>query len=175
MAEKGKHERFKGMVAQRAVTVGRPREELYRYWRDFRNLTFMEHLEAVAVRDDGTSHWVAKGPAGALLEWDAAITRENENERLDWEAIKGSGMVGGGSVLFKDAPGGRGTELKVLLFYDPPGGNLGSAFAKLFGGDPSQMIREDLRRFKQLMETGEIATIEGQPTGRAAQPQEGRP
>lgn len=156
------------ILAQRTVTVGRPREDLYRFWRDFGNLAFMEHLESVTAKDATHSHWEAKGPAGMSIEWDATVTREDENERIDWEAIHGSPMVGGGSVLFRDAPGGRGTEVKVLMFYDPPGGSLGSAFAKLFGGNPSRMIREDLRRFKQLMETGEIPTIDGQPAGRAA-------
>ncbi|EMG35815.1 polyketide cyclase/dehydrase family protein [Desulfocurvibacter africanus PCS] len=162
---RARHTEFKGITAQRTVTVGKPRAEIYRFWRDLANLAFMEHLESVSVKDDKHSHWVAKGPAGKTLEWDAAIVREVENERIEWEPVQGSNMIGGGLVLFKDAPGGRGTEIQVVLMYDPPAGELGAAFAKLFGDNPSQMVREDLRRFKQLLETGEIPTINGQPHG----------
>lgn len=156
---------FKGINAQRTVTVNRPRADVYRFWRDFTNLTFMEHLESVSVKDDRHSHWVAKGPAGKTLEWDAAVVKEVENERIEWESIQGSDMISGGLVLFKDAPGERGTEIQVVMVYDPPGGGVGAAFAKLFGENPSQKIREDLRRLKQLLETGEIPTISGQPQG----------
>lgn len=160
-----RHAEFKGIKAQRAVTVNRPRADIYRFWRDFANLTFLKHLKSVTVKDDKHSHWVAKGPADKTIEWDAAIVKEVENERIEWESVQGSDMISGGLVLFKDAPGNRGTEIQVVLVYDPPAGTLGAAFAKLFGDNPSQMVREDLRHLKQLLETGEIPTINGQPKG----------
>ncbi|MFW6235548.1 MAG: SRPBCC family protein [Desulfovibrionales bacterium] len=156
----------KPIQVERTVTVLRPRKDLYGFWRNFENLSVvMNHLESVTVIDSTRSHWVAKGPVGIRVEWDAAITREEENRSIDWAPVKGSEIAGGGTILFTDAPGDRGTEVKVVLSYDPPGGRLGAEFAKLFGDNPSQMVREDLRRFKQLMETGETATISGQPRG----------
>jgi len=157
----------KGIRVEKSVTIGKPAAELFRYWRKFDNLPrFMDHLESVTVLDTKRSHWVAKGPAGSSVEWDAEIINEVPDEMISWRSIEGAEVDNAGSVHFTAAPAGRGTEVKVLLRYDPPGGKLGAAFAKLFGEEPNQQIREDLRRFKRLMETGEIPTTEGQSSGR---------
>lgn len=162
---------FEGIQVQRTVTVKRPRDEIYLIWRNLRNLPkFMTHLERVQVDRSGNgkrSHWVAKAPLGNEIEWDAEIVEERENELIAWESLPGSSVESKGRVEFKEAPGGRGTEIHVSMQYKPPGGSLGAAFAKLFGEEPGQQVLEDLRHFKQIMETGEMATIEGQPSGRA--------
>ena len=161
-----------GIRVERSVTVNRPREELYQMWREFENLPlFMEHLESVQLddRDTGRSHWVAKGPMDRRVEWDAEVIEERENELLVWKSLPGSLVESMGRVEFVEASGGRGTIVHVSMEYNPPAGSLGAAFAKLFGTEPSQQINEDLRHFKQLMETGEVATVQGQPTGRGRQ------
>ncbi|HEX5809077.1 MAG TPA: SRPBCC family protein, partial [Anaerolineales bacterium] len=165
-AETDGHE---GILVERAVTVNRPRADLYQMWRDFENLPrFMQHLESVRVedRDSGRSHWVAKGPLGKNIEWDAEVIEERENELLVWKSLPGSLVESMGRVEFVDAPGGRGTVVHVSMRYNPPAGSLGAAFAKLFGQEPGTQIKEDLRHFKQIMETGEISTVEGQSSGR---------
>ncbi|MFT3895941.1 MAG: SRPBCC family protein [Anaerolineales bacterium] len=159
-----------GIRVERAVTINKPREELFRIWRNFENLgRFMQHLKYVRVDESSggkRSHWVAKAPLGKEIEWDSEITEERENEYLAWKSLPDSIVQSGGSVRFEDAPGGRGTIVQVSMQYHPPAGSMGAAFAKLFGEEPSMQIRDDLRRFKQIMETGEIATIEGQTSGR---------
>jgi uncharacterized membrane protein len=168
-AEANGHE---GILVERAVTVNRPRQELYQMWRDFENLPrFMEHLESVRVddADNGRSHWVAKGPMSKNIEWDAEIIEERENELLVWKSLPGSIVESMGRVEFMDAPGGRGTIVHVSMRYNPPGGSLGAAFARLFGEDPDMQINEDLRHFKQITETGEVATVQGQSSGRGRQ------
>jgi uncharacterized membrane protein len=147
-------------------TVHRPADELYAYWREFENLPrFMNHLESVTTHDDGRSRWVAKAPAGMTVQWVAEITEDVPNERIAWRSLPNVDVANEGSVEFRAAPGDRGTEVHVSISYRPPWGIVGSAFARLFGEEPSQQIEEDLRRFKQLMEAGEIATIEGQSHG----------
>lgn len=159
----------RGVKVEKSVTINRSAEELYSFWRNFQNLPrFMHHLEAVHVTGEKTSHWVAKAPAGTTVEWDAEIYNEKANELIAWRSLEGADVDNAGSVHFQPAPGGRGTQVKVAVKYDPPGGVLGATIAKLFGEEPSQQIQEDLRRFKQLMETGETPTTEGQPSGRAA-------
>lgn len=158
-----------GILVERAVTVNRPRAELYRMWRDFESLPrFMHYLDSVRVDDvdSGRSHWVAKGPLGRQIEWDAEVIEERENELLVWKSLPGSLVESMGRVEFVDAPGGRGSIVHVSMQYNPPAGSLGAAFAKLFGKEPGLQIKEDLRRFKQIMETGEVPTVEGQPSGR---------
>lgn len=160
----------RGIQVQRAVTVNKPRSELFRIWRNFENLPrFMTHLNRVDVDEStgGTrSHWVAKAPLGREIEWDSEIIAEQENEHLAWKSLSGSTVESIGSVQFSDAPGGRGTILNVAMQYRPPAGSMGAAFAKLLGEEPGQQIHEDLYHFKQMMETGEIASVEGQPSGR---------
>ena len=165
IADRGSDTRAKlgghrGIHVEESVTINRPLSELYRFWRNFENLpTFMNHLELVAVREEGISHWVAKGPAGMRVEWDARIINEVPNKVIGWQSLEGSTISTAGSVNFDEGP--HGTRVTVHLQYNPPGGKLGAAVAKLFGEEPNQTIREDLRRFKQLMETGEIPTTEG--------------
>ncbi|HJU05786.1 MAG TPA: SRPBCC family protein [Nitrospiraceae bacterium] len=151
---------------KRAVTVDRSPEELYRFWHDVQNLPrVMSHLQSVQVTGEKRSHWVAKAPAGRTVEWDAEITYEQPNQRIAWRSIEGADVDNMGSVQFQPAPGGRGTEVHVELEYSPPGGMIGAAIAKLFGESPDQQIQEDLRRFKRMMEAGEIPTTKGQPQG----------
>lgn len=159
----------RGIKVEKSVTVSKSPEELYRFWRNFENLPkFMDHLESVRVEGTGRSHWVAKAPAGTTVEWDAEIYNEKENELIAWRSLEGADVDNAGSVRFEAAPEGRGTIVRVSLKYDPPGGIIGSTFAKLFGEEPSQQIEEDLRRFKQVMEAGETPTTEGQSSGRSA-------
>lgn len=158
-----------GIKVEKSVTINKTPTELYQFWSNLENLPrFMNHLESVRILDDKVSHWVAKGPLGTTVEWDAEIINEKENELFAWRSVEGATVANAGSVRFEQHPGGNGTVVKVSLSYDPPGSIIGATFAKLFGENPEQQIEEDLRRFKQVMETGETASVEGQPSGRAA-------
>jgi uncharacterized membrane protein len=155
-------------VAQ-AVTINRAPEELYRFWRDLQNLPrFMKHLESVRETGNRRSHWVAKAPAGRTVEWDAEITEDRPNELIAWRSLEGADVDNIGSVRFDRAPGGRGSIVRVEIWHRPPAGVVGAAVAKLFGENPDWQVKDDLRRFKQVMETGEVITTEGQPAGRAS-------
>lgn len=155
-----------GVKVVRAFTVNRPAEELYRHWRNLEGLPrFMKHLKSVTEKGD-RSHWVAYGPAGTEVSWDAEIINEEPNRLIAWRSLEGSTIATAGSVQFRPAPAGRGTEIVVTLKYDPPGGKLGSWLAWLFGEEPSLQVRDDLRRFKQLAEAEEIPTTQGQPSCR---------
>jgi uncharacterized membrane protein len=157
----------RGVRVEKAVTINSSPEVLYAFWRRFENLPlFMHNLEAVQVHDEKRSHWVAKGPAHSKVEWDAEIINEIPNELIGWRSIEGSQVDNAGSVHFTPASGGRGTEVKVVLRYDPPAGVMGARISKILGEDPALNVQEDLRRLKRLIETGEIPTTEGQPTGR---------
>lgn len=148
---------------EESVTIERPAEDLYAYWRDFKNLPrIMRHLERVDIVDDRKSHWVAQGPAGQLIEWEAVITHERPNELIAWESTENAVIPNKGSVRFRPASGHLGTIVDVMLEYEAPGGALGAGIAKLFHREPSQEIREDLREFKAFMEAGEKSTFEGQ-------------
>ena len=156
------------ITVRKSVTVGKPADELYRHWRALEHLPqVMRHLESVHELGGGRSHWVAKAPLGRKVAWDAELTEELENRRLAWRSVGDTPVPNEGSVEFKPAPGGRGTEIHVHLRYHPPAGRLGAAFAKLFGEEPAQQIDEDLHRYKQRLETGEVASTEGQPVGRS--------
>jgi uncharacterized membrane protein len=158
-----------GVKVEKTMTINRSPEELFRFWRNFENLPrFMSHLESVRICGENRSHWVAKGPLGMRMEWDAEMITERPHETIGWRSLEGSEVDTAGSVHFTPAPGSRGTEVRVILKYDPPGGKLGAAAARLFGKAPEQEIQEDLRRFKQIMEAGEVPTTQGQPSGRAA-------
>src|SRR5205085_9599093 len=158
-----------GIKVEKSLTINRAPEELYRFWRNFENLPrFMSHIEEVRVNDPQHSHWIVKAPAGMSVEWDAEVYNEKENELIAWRSLAGADVDHAGSVHFVPAPGGRGTEVRVVLKYDPPAGIVGATVAKLFGENPERQIEEDLRRFKQVMEAGEAPTIEGQPSGRSA-------
>jgi uncharacterized membrane protein len=155
-----------GLSLHAAITVKRPRDEVYGFWRDLENLPrFMIHLRSVQVIDQRRSHWIAMGPAGKDVEWDAQIVEDRPEELIAWRSAAGARVRNSGSVSFTDAPGGRGTEVRVELRFDPPGGILGAAFARMLGEHPDQQVRDDLRRFKQVMETGEVVRSEGSPEG----------
>jgi uncharacterized membrane protein len=146
-----------GVHVRQQVTVGRSPEEIYRFWRNFENLPrFMAHLESVQVIDDARSHWVATAPAGARVEWDAEIVEDRPNELIRWRSLPAADVANEGSVRFVSAPGDQGTEIHVELRYQPPGGRLGAIAAKLFGEEPGQQVKGDLRRLKQVLETGEV-------------------
>lgn len=143
--------------AVRAITVNRPVEAVYRFWRDLENLPrFMTHLLSVRAIDDRRSHWEAKAPIGLTVEWDAEIVEDRAGELIAWRSLPGADVPNSGAVQFSRAPGNRGTEVRVELRYDPPGGQLGAMAAKLFGQEPAQQVEGDLRRFKQVMELGEV-------------------
>lgn len=149
----------RGIRVEKSVTINRSPEELYSFWRNFQNLPrFMSHLKSVTVTGDKRSHWVAKGPAGSEAEWDAEIINEVPNELIGWRSVDGSQINNAGSVHFTRTIANRGTEVKVILRYDPPGGVLGAVIAKLFGEDPARQVQEDLRTLKQILETGERST-----------------
>jgi uncharacterized membrane protein len=148
----------KGIIrTRRGITVRRPVEEVYSFWHTFENLPrFMRHLESVTVTGDRRSHWVATAPAGKTVEWDAEITEDRPNELIAWRSLPGSDVYNAGEVRFDPAPGNRGTEVRVAIEYRPPFGKLGSKVAMLWREEPRQQVADDLRHFKQVMETGEI-------------------
>jgi len=149
----------RGLHARESIRLERPVDEVYRYWRRLDNLpAFMSHLIRVTETSDRTSHWVAKGPAGLSVEWDAEIIHEESNSILAWRSLAGSDVLTAGSVQFDTVRDGRSTQVSVHLQYAPPAGKAGALIASLFGRNPAQTIREDLRRFKQLLEAGEIPT-----------------
>jgi uncharacterized membrane protein len=161
-----------GIHAKASCIVNRSPEEVYKFWRSFENLPrFMKHLESVHEQGDGRSHWVVKGPAGTTVEWDATIIADVPNEVITWRSLEDADVDNAGAVRFEEAPGGRGTIVKVNIQYNPPAGVIGATIAKLFGEEPEQQLNDDLRRFKQVMEVGEVvvsdATLMG--TGYFAQ------
>jgi uncharacterized membrane protein len=169
----------RALAVKKAVTVNRPPEEVYGYWRNFESFPrFMAHVEQVEASDATRSHWVVKAPAGKV-EWDAELTEDRPAELIAWRALPGSRVEHTGRVRFRPAPGDRGTEVEVELRYAPPAGTLGATVAKLTGEEPATQLADDLRRFKQVVETGEIVRSEGSISGhslfdhlkqRAAQP-----
>jgi uncharacterized membrane protein len=150
-----------------SVLINRSPEECYQYWHDIEKLpTFLDHLKSVRITGEGRSHWVAKGPGGKDISWDAEITEDIPNELIAWRSLGGGDIVTSGRVRFEAAPGNRGTIVRVLMDYQLPARLGGVPVTKLLGRDPGHRVRKDLLRFKQLLETGEIATTEGQPAGR---------
>jgi uncharacterized membrane protein len=169
-----------GTIVKKSIIINKSPEELYQFWHNFENLpTFMKHLESVQVTGEGRSHWVAKAPAGSSVEWDAEVIEDRPNELIAWRSLEGADVDNSGSVSFERAPGDRGTIVKVDMEYNPPGGVVGKAVAKLFGEEPGQQVYDDLRCFKQVMETGEVIVSDGTVwdngllTQRAAQPPSG--
>jgi uncharacterized membrane protein len=156
-----------GTRVTHAVTINKPVADVYRFWRDFENLPhFMTHLLAVDTTADGRSHWVARGPMGLRVEWDAEIVTATPNNVIAWRSLHGADVDSAGSVRFRDRGPGLGTEVRVELKYDPPAGKVGTLVAKLFGENPDRQVREDLRRLKQLLEAGQVPSAEGQPHGK---------
>ena len=144
----------RGTRIEKAFTIECPATELYAYWRDLRNLPdIMSHLASVEVIDERRSRWTAKGPAHLPVTWEAEIIDDTPDERIAWRSVAGA-VPNAGSVTFAQAPGGRGTELRVEMEWAAPGGPLGKSFATLFGGDPGLIVETDLRRFKATMEAG---------------------
>ena len=151
-----------GAMIDERITINRPIEELYRFWRNLENLPrFIRHLESVEIITETLSRWRAKSPANTVVEWNAEIINEAPNKVIGWRSIEGSDLVSAGSVNFDDAGSGRGTDIRVRMQYSPPGGKAGVMIAKLLGRDPAREIHDDLRRLKQLVETGESATASG--------------
>jgi uncharacterized membrane protein len=139
-----------------SVTIRRSRDDIYRYWRELKNLAvFMRHIESVS-ENDGHSVWRASGPAGVRAEWEAEIVADRPGERIAWRSLEGATVPNRGSVEFRDAPAGRGTEVRLELVFEPPGGSAGAGIARLFAALPEASMKGDLRRLKQLLETGEI-------------------
>lgn len=152
--------------AVKSTTINRSPEALYQFWRNFENLPeFMVHLEQVEVIDQQRSRWQAKAPAGTEVSWEAEITDDRPNELIAWQSLTGARMPNSGRVTFEPGPTGRGTVVRVEIEYRPPGGSLGRLVAQLFGEEPEQQVAGDLRRFKQVMETGEVLRSEGSPRG----------
>ncbi|MFL6595938.1 MAG: SRPBCC family protein [Chthoniobacterales bacterium] len=152
---------------EKVVAIDRAPNELYDYWRQFENLPrFMRHLESVRQTGQNRSHWRAKGPAGTSVEWEAEIVDDRPGELISWRSLPGADIDNSGSVRFERAPGGRGTFVRVRMQYDPPGGFFGATIAKLLGEEPEIQVQRDLYRFKQVMETGQVVSTDGQPAGR---------
>jgi uncharacterized membrane protein len=169
-----------GIKVRKSISINRTPEHLYSFWRDFQNLPgFMKHLEQVTITGEGRSRWIAKAPAGMTVEWEAEITDDQPNRLIAWRSLEGSTVDNSGIVRFQSGGTNRGTIVTVELQYTPPAGTLGAAVAKLFGEEPEQQIQSDLRRFKQLMETGEVVLSDGSLYGtglmaqRPAQPASG--
>jgi len=155
-----------GVRVEESMIVGRDAATLYRFWRNLENLgRFMSHLHGVQQHNDRHSRWVARGPMGVPFEWEAEIINEKENELIAWRSIDGSKVDTAGSVHFRELPHDRGTEVRVNLKYDSHSAQLAEPLARILGESPRQQIRDDLRRFKQIMEAGEVATTTGQPHG----------
>ena len=156
----------KGIHVVKAFTIDKPASDLYDFWRNLQNLPlFMTHLNSVTREGDTRSHWVAKAPFGKTVEWDAEIINDEPGKMIAWKSVGDADVPNAGSVWFNTLPAGRGTEVKVTVEYLPPAGILGATVAKLWGEEPGQQIEDDLRHFKNLMETGEIPTVVGQPQG----------
>lgn len=162
----------KGIHAKASCIVNREPHEVYQFWRKFENLPrFMKHLESVEETMEGRSHWIAKGPAGTTVEWEATIVADDPGRVITWRSLENSQVDNAGAVRFEPAAGGRGTIVKVNIQYNPPGGVIGKTVAQLFGEEPEQQLDDDMRRFKQMLEVGEVvvsdATLFG--TGYMAQ------
>lgn len=150
----------------KSITINRTPEALYSFWRNFENLPqFMHHLEAVHVIDERRSRWVARAPAGTQVDWEAEISEDRPNEMIAWRSTNDADVANSGTVRFEPAPAGRGTVVRVEIDYRPPAGKIGKVVARLFGEEPEQQIAGDLRRFKQVMELGEVVRSEGSPEG----------
>lgn len=160
---------FRPATVETSVTINRPRQEVWDFWRRLENLPrFMRHLESVEDLGGGRSRWIGKSPVGLRVEWEAEIVDEREGHFLSWRSLPGSRIHNAGSVLFEDATGGRGTVVRVVMEVSPGGLGRGlfHTVGRVLGPFTSQQVHEDLRRFKSLLEAGEIPTTEGQPAGR---------
>lgn len=156
----------RGVWIGKIITISRPVGELYSFWRNFSNFPrFIEHLDSITEIGDRRTRWVAKGPLGMKIEWDAEVIEEIPNERLIWRSIPGSGLTSAGHVSFRPLPDGQGTEVSVVMGYVPPGGPLGERIAETLGVSADALVAEGLASFKHLMETGEMPTKKKSPQG----------
>jgi uncharacterized membrane protein len=156
----------RGIHVHESVTIARPVDEVYRFWRELSNLPrFMRHVERVDEIDRTRSHWTVRGPAGTTVEWDAHIINEVSNELIGWRSVGHADVVSAGSVHFHPTTNGE-TEVVVRLQYEPPAGKLGAWVASLFGEEPSLQVRADLRRLKSYLEAGAISNTDGQTVTR---------
>jgi uncharacterized membrane protein len=165
----------RGITVVRAATIRRPAADLYAFWRKLENLMqVINHPVTITSKSENESHWSVSAPANQRVEWDAVIVDDERDRMISWRSQPGAQVENAGSVRFEPAPGDEGTEVTVSLEYDPPGGRLGAAIAKLTRDSASSQVYDALRRFKALMEAGEIPTIEGQPAGGPQRPRKGR-
>ena len=156
-----------GASVSAAVTINRGADELYAFWRDFRNAPrFMDRIVSVEILDDARSRWTASGPMGRSWEWESQVVEDVPGQLIAWESLPGSDLPNRGWVQFLPVNDGARTEVRHFLEFDPPGGVIGDAIARVFHEVPQELVKADLRRFRQLMETGEIPTTAGQPSGR---------
>lgn len=157
-----------GVTVEAAVTVNKPIAEVYRFYRNLENHPrFVSHLESVQNLEGGRSHWIAKAPLGTSIEWDAEVVDEQENALISWRSLSGADVDNAGLVRFQELPNNRGVEVYVKLDYTPPGGAIGSALARMLNTLTVAQLREDLRRFKQILEAGERPTTVNQPAGQS--------
>ncbi|HEV7659303.1 MAG TPA: SRPBCC family protein [Allosphingosinicella sp.] len=153
-------------VIGRTITINRPRDEIYAFWRDFSNLAaVMENVERIDTLDARRSHWVVKAPAGKTVEWESVVTDDEPGRLIAWQSVEGADIASSGRVEFLNAAPGRGTMVRATFAYDPPAGGLGEWIAKIFQREPNVQARRDLRRLKQFLETGEVTSSAG-PSGR---------
>lgn len=151
------------------TTIRKPVQEVYTFWRRLENLpTFMTRLEEVRLTGEQTSHWRATAPFGRTVEWDAETTEDSSPTKISWRSLPGADVPNEGSVWFVEAPADQGTEVHVVMSYDVPGGAIGAAIARFFGEEPHQQLDDDLRRLKQVLETGEVVRSDGAPGGKQA-------
>ena len=154
-------DRDEDTLVAKTVTINRDRQSLYDFWRDFQNLPlFMENIESVTMLDGGRSHWKVKAPADTTVEWDSVLVEDIPGQVIEWRSVDKASIKNSGRIEFRDSGNGRGTWVSAVIAYDAPGGKLGKAIATMFGREPALQARRDLRRFKQLMETGEISNSE---------------
>jgi uncharacterized membrane protein len=167
--------RRRGIRVRQAATINRSPEEVYGFWRDLENLPrFMGHLESVRELDQRRSYWKVHAPLGTTVEWTAEIVEDRPNELIAWRSVDDAQVPNSGVVRFLPAAGERGTEVHLEITYDPPAGVMGATIAKLFGKEPGQQVESDLRRLKQVLETGEVVLSDSSIYRRphAAQPPE---
>lgn len=158
----------RAIKVEKSITIDRPAADLYKFWRQFDNLPrFMKHIESIEVKDNRHSHWTVKAPLGLKVEWDAEVITEVPNELIGWRALENSDVDNAGSVRFESSKDGRRTIVRVALQYDPPGGTLGAAFAKIFGEDPDRLVQQSLWELKQMMESRSDVRAD---TSKATQP-----
>jgi uncharacterized membrane protein len=162
----GRKQAGRGVRMTRSIVVNRPPHEVYTFWRAFENFPrFMYHVKSVRTTGPGLSHWIVSGPAGTRVEWDARMTADTPNQLIAWQSLEGADVEHNGVVRFEPRPGGRGTIVRASFEYHPPGGPAARLVATVFNESPEQQIYDDLRRFKQILETGEVVRSDGSPGG----------